>query len=100
MVEQRHPHSTQTSTRCARMLTAPSRAWSVFQQIFADHWEPFQHAHPRYQTPYIDGLVPKMLPAGQPERMGYVENRCFRCAQGKNQWPITAKSALSLRSAK
>ena len=28
------------------MLTAPSRDWSVFQQIFADHWEAFQHAHP------------------------------------------------------
>ena len=38
------------------MLTAPSRDWSVFQQIFADHWEAFQHAHPRYQTPYYDGL--------------------------------------------
>ena len=39
------------------MLAAPSRDWSVFQQIFADHWEAFQHAHPRYQTPYYDGLV-------------------------------------------
>jgi hypothetical protein len=54
------------------MLTAPSRAWSVFQQIFAEHWEPFQHAHPRYQTPYDDGLVAKMLACGQPEKMGYV----------------------------
>ena len=41
------------------MLTAPSRDWSAFQQIFADHWEAFQYAHPRYQTPYYDGLVAK-----------------------------------------
>src|SRR2546430_2236588 len=26
------------------MLAAPSGDWSVFQQIFADHWEAFQHA--------------------------------------------------------
>jgi hypothetical protein len=29
------------------MLAAPARDWSVFQQIFADHWEVFQQAHPR-----------------------------------------------------
>ena len=48
------------------MLTAPAGDWSVFQQIFADHWEAFQHAHPRYQTAYYDGLVAKMLACGQP----------------------------------
>ena len=52
------------------MLAAPSRDWSVFTQIFADHWEAFQHAHPRYQTPYYDGLVAKMLACGNPEKMG------------------------------
>jgi hypothetical protein len=55
------------------MLTAPSRDWSVFQQIFADHWEAFQHAHPRYQTPYYDGLVAKMLACGNPAKSGYLE---------------------------
>ena len=54
------------------MLTAPSRDWRVFQQIFADHWETVQHAHPRSQTPYDDGLVAKMLACGQPAKMGYV----------------------------
>jgi hypothetical protein len=34
------------------MLAQPSGAWSIFKQIFADHWEEFQHAHPRYQTSY------------------------------------------------
>ena len=51
------------------MLAAPSRAWNVFKQIFADHWEPFQRAHPRYQTAYYDGLVAKMLECGTPEKM-------------------------------
>jgi Putative transposase/Transposase zinc-binding domain len=82
------------------MLTAPSRAWSVFQQIFADHWEPFQHAHPRYQTPYYDGLVAKMLACGNPDKMGYVEYRCLRCGQGTHQVAMSCKSALCLRCAK
>ena len=52
------------------MLAAPARDWSVFQQIFADHWEAFRHAHPRYQTPYYDGLVAKMLACGNPRKDG------------------------------
>ena len=52
------------------MLAAPSRDWKVFTQICADHWEPFQRAHPRYQTAYYEGLVAKMLACGNPETMG------------------------------
>src|SRR5437870_5700622 len=36
------------------MLVAPARDWNVFQQIFAEHWDGFTHAHPRYQTSYYD----------------------------------------------
>jgi hypothetical protein len=82
------------------MLTAPSRDWSVFQQIFADHWEAFQHAHPRYQTPYYDGLVAKMLACGQPDKMGYVEYRCLKCGQGTHVVAMSCKSSLCLRCAK
>ena len=82
------------------MLTAPSRDWNVFQQIFADHWETFQHAHPRYQTPYYDGLVAKMLACGQPAKMGYVEYRCLQCGQGTHQVAMRCKSSLCLRCAK
>ena len=32
--------------------------------IFADHWEAFHHAHPRYHTAYYAGLVAKMLACG------------------------------------
>jgi hypothetical protein len=82
------------------MLTAPSRDWSVFQQIFADHWEAFQHAHPRYQSPYYDGLVAKMLACGNPTKIGYIEYRCLHCGQGKHLVSMSCKSSLCLRCAK
>jgi hypothetical protein len=82
------------------MLTTPSRAWSVFQQIFAEHWEAFQHAHPRYQTPYYNGLVAKMFACGHPEKIGYTEYRCLHCGQGKHLVAMSCKSSLCLRCAK
>jgi hypothetical protein len=82
------------------MSAAPSRDWNVFKQIFADHWEPFQHAHPRYQTPYYNGLVTKMLGCGTPEQMGYIEYRCLHCGQGKHLVAMSCKSSLCLRCAK
>ena len=82
------------------MLTAPSRDWSIFQQIFADHWEAFQYTHARYQTPYYDGLVAKMLACGNPEKIGYIEYRCLHCGQGKHLVAMSCKSSLCLRCAK
>ena len=82
------------------MLAAPSRDWSVFKQIFADHWEPFQHAHSRYQTPYYAGLVVKMLACGTPAKIGYIEYRCLHCGQGKHLVAMSCKSSLCLRCAK
>jgi hypothetical protein len=82
------------------MLIQPSGDWSVFQQIFAEHWDTFAHAHPRYQTPYYEGLVAKMLACGNPEQMGYVAYRCLRCGQGTHRVAMRCKSALCLRCAK
>src|SRR5262252_6273004 len=82
------------------MLAAPSRDWSVFKQIFVDHWEPFQHAHSRYQTPYDAGLVAKMLACGTPEKIGYIEYRCLHCGQGKHLVAMSCKSSWCLRCAK
>jgi hypothetical protein len=82
------------------MVAEPSRDWSVFKQIFADHWEEFQRAHPRYQTSYYDGLVAKMLDCGHPEKMGYVEYRCLHCGMGKHLVSMSCKSSLCLRCAK
>ena len=82
------------------MLAQPSGDWSVFQQIFAEHWDAFAHAHPRYQTPYYEGLVARMLACGNPEQMGYVEYRCLRCGQGTHRVAMSCKSSLGLRCAK
>ena len=82
------------------MVAEPSRDWSVFKQIFVDHWEAFQHAHPRYQTSYYDGLIAKMLACGNPDKMGYIEYRCQQCGQGKHRVAMSCKSSLCLRCAK
>ena len=82
------------------MLVAPVRDWNVFQQIFAEHWDGFKHAHPRYQTAYYDGLVAKMLRCGDPDQMGYVEYRCLQCGQGTHRVAMSCKSSLCLRCAK
>jgi hypothetical protein len=100
MVQPLHYNNRIPPTWCDLMITAPSRDWSIFKQIFADHWEPFQRAHPRYQTPYYEGLVAKMLACGNPEQMGYIEYRCLHCGQGKHRVAMSCKSSLCLRCAK
>jgi hypothetical protein len=82
------------------MMAAPSRDWNIFKQIFADHWDGFTHAHPRYQTAYYPDLVAKMLACGNPEKMGYSEYRCQHCGQGKHLVAMSCKSSLCLRCAK
>jgi hypothetical protein len=82
------------------MRAAPARDWNVFKQIFADHWNEFQQAHPRYQTAYYDNLVAKMLACGNPEKMGYVEYRCLQCGQGTHRVSMSCKSSMCLRCAK
>ena len=100
VVQPQHHNNLNLLTRWTRMLAAPTRDWSVFQQIFADHWDAFQHTHPRYQTPYYDGLVAKMLACGNPEQIGYLEYRCLHCGQGKHLVAMSCKSSLCLRCAK
>ena len=82
------------------MRVAPARAWNVFQQIFAEHWDGFKHTHPRYQTSSYDGLVAKMLRCGDPDQMGYVEYRCLQCGEGTHRVAMSCKSSLCLRCAK
>jgi hypothetical protein len=83
MIQPLHRNKLMTPTRCELMLVQSSGDWNVFKQIFADHWEAFQHTHPRYQMSYCDDLAAKMLDCGNPAKMGYVEYRCLRCTQGK-----------------
>jgi hypothetical protein len=82
------------------MMAVPSRDGRVFKQIFADHWEPFQRAHRRYQTAYDDDLVAKMRAGGNPEKMGDIASRCLQCGQGKHLVAMSCKSSLCLRCAK
>jgi putative transposase/transposase-like zinc-binding protein len=82
------------------MMPHPSGDWSVFKQIFVDHWDAFTHAHPRYQTPYYEGLVAKMLKCGDPDQMGYIEYRCLQCGEGTHRVAMSCKSSLCLRCAK
>ena len=82
------------------MLAAPTRDWNIFQQIFADHWDGFTHAHPRYQTAYYHDLVAKMLACGNPDKMGSIEYRCLHCGQGQHLVSMSCKSTLCLRCAK
>src|SRR5215471_1254570 len=82
------------------MIVAPTQDWNVFQQIFVEHWDGFKHVYPRYNTPYYDGLVDKMLGCGNPEKIGYREYRCLHCGQGTHRVAMSCKSALCLRCAK
>jgi hypothetical protein len=100
VVHPRYRHNPYPLTRWPQMLVAPARDWSVFQQIFADPWEAFQHAHPRSQTPYYGELVSQMLDGGNPAQMGYVEYRCRHGGQGKHVVAMSGKSSWCLRCAK
>ena len=82
------------------MLAVPPRDGSVFQQIFAEHWEAFQQAHTRYQTPYYDELVAKRLACGHPTQIGSSEYRCLDCGQGTHVVALSCTSSLCLRCAK
>ena len=82
------------------MLAAPAQDWNVFQQIFVEHWDGFKHIYPRYNQPYYDGLVDKMLGCGNPEKMGYREYRCLHCGQGTHRVAMSCTSSLCLRCAK
>src|SRR5438309_177488 len=100
VVQPLHRNNLITPTRYDPMMAASSRDWNVFKQIFADHWEPFQQAHPHYQTAYYDSLVGKMLACGKPAKIGYMEYRCLHCGQGKHLVSMSCKSSLCLRCAK
>ncbi len=82
------------------MIVEPSRDWNVFKQIFVDHWQGFKQFRPRYDTPYYEGLVNKMLDCGNPDKMGYLEYRCLECGQGTHRVSMSCKSSLCLRCAK
>ena len=82
------------------MTIATPPAWSVFKQIFAEHWDGFKRAYPRYDRRYYDGLVAKMLGCGDPDQMGYIDYRCLQCGEGTHRVAMNCQSSLCLRCAK
>jgi Transposase zinc-binding domain len=100
VVKKLHHNNANTLTRCALMIAAPSQDWNVFQQIFVEHWDGFKRVYPRYQTPYYDDLVDKMLRCGHPDQMGSIAYRCLHCGQGTHRVAMSCKSSLCLRCAK
>jgi hypothetical protein len=74
--------------------------WNVFKEVFTEHWEGFKQFRPRYDTPYYDALVDKMLRCGHPDQRGYIAYRCLHCGQGKHLVSMSCKSSLCLRCAK
>jgi Putative transposase/Transposase zinc-binding domain len=82
------------------MTAATPPAWSVFKQIFAEHWDGFTRVYPRYNRRYYDGLVHKMLGCGDPDQMGSIEYRCLQCGEGTHRVAMSCKSSLCLRCAK
>jgi Putative transposase/Transposase zinc-binding domain len=82
------------------MTAATPPAWSVFKQIFAEHWDGFKRAYPRYDRRYSDGLVAKMLGCGDPAQMGYIDYRCLQCGEGTHRVAMSCTSSLCLRCAK
>src|SRR4030095_6925155 len=82
------------------MTAAAPPAWSIFKQIFADHWDGFKRVYPRYDRRYYDGLVVKMLGCGEPDQMWDIEYRCFRCGEASHRVAMSCKSSLCFRCAK
>ena len=76
------------------------RAWNVFKQIFAEHWDGFKRVYPRYDKRYYAALVDKMLGCGNPDKMGFIEYRCLYCGEGTHRVAMSCKSSLCLRCAK
>lgn len=74
--------------------------WNVYKQIFSDNWEEFKRLYPKYNKPYYEKLVEKMLSCGNPEEMGYIEYRCLHCGQESRLVSMSCKCSLCLRCGK
>ncbi len=76
------------------------KGWNVFKQIFADHWEGFKRAYPKYREEHYEEQVKKMLSCGNPEEMGYIGYLCMGCGQGSRVVAMSCKSSMCIRCGK
>jgi hypothetical protein len=86
-------------TRCHPLLSPPSGDWSVFTQLFAEHWDTLQRVPPRSQPSYSNGLVAQMLAGGTPDQRGDMDYRCRHCGQGQHLVAMSCTASLGLRGA-
>ena len=70
-----------------------------FKQIFRDHWLDFKQTYSRYNNPYYDEVINKMLNCGDPDEMGYAGFRCLSCGHFHTV-AMTCKSTFCLSCAK
>jgi hypothetical protein len=82
------------------MSAEATPGWNVFKQLFPEHWEGFKPFRPRYNTPYYDDLVDKMLRGGNPDQRGDIAYRCLHWGQGQHRVAMRCKASLCLRCAK
>lgn len=71
----------------------------TFKQIFREHWDAFKAQHSRFDTPYYNNVVNKMLDCGDPEKMGYTQYRCIGCGETR-RIAFTCKSSFCLSCSK
>ena len=81
------------------MPATPHIAKETFKQIFRDHWDEFKNSQPRYNTPYYDEVIQKMLDCGDPSKMGYIRYLCTGCGH-THKIAMSCKSSFCLSCAK
>lgn len=81
---------------------APSDTYddkNIFKRIFVENWDNFAAMHPRYNTEYYHEIIDKMLACGDPDKMGYVQYRCFHCGETR-RISFSCKSSFCLSCSK
>ena len=71
---------------------------AIFKQIFEEHWDAFKASCPRFDTPYYDEVIGKMLDCGDPEKTGWAEFTCLSCGETRRVG-FTCKSCFCLSCA-
>ena len=61
-----------------------------FKAIFTDHWSAFVAQHARYNTPYYQREINKMLNCGS-EATGFAIFQCLSCGQGQHKVHFSCK---------
>jgi hypothetical protein len=72
---------------------------TIFKRIFEDHWEEFKTVSRRFDTPWHNQTVRRMLDCGDPDKMGFIQYRCPSCGETR-RIAFTCKSCFCLSCSK